>query len=149
MKPFLAGQAVLRKTASGLTLTIYDERGNIPMGDVDFAGHGLLHQVEMRDGVTVPVIELVLRLITSNGERIYRAFIDEMEQGVMATLATAPEITVVLATPKGESIGTSTPVNPFKDTANESLGVIAGLMDKPWNGAHFAIARAYVLAKDN
>ena len=151
MKPIprQIGQAKLRITPHGLTLTVYDEPGNIPMGAADFAGHGLLHQVEMRDGVTVPVVELVLRLITSNGERIYRAFVNELEDGIMASLATVDDITVILATPKGDKFATSPLVNPFKSTADESLGVLTALADKPWNGAHFAIARAYVLARDN
>ncbi|MBC7853859.1 MAG: hypothetical protein IAF94_10515 [Pirellulaceae bacterium] len=146
MKP---GQAKLRRTSGVLSLIVCDERSNVPMGEVDFAGHGLLHQITMSDGLIVPVVELVLRLITGDGERVYRAFVNELEEGIMESLATLPEITVVLKSPKGDTFGTSPLANPFKATANESLGVISGLADKPWNGAHFATARAFVLAKDN
>jgi hypothetical protein len=147
MTPLIAGQAKLQKRGGGLTLTICDERDNIPMGDVNFAGHGILHQVEMHDGITVPIVELVLRLITGDGERTYRAFVNELEDWVTEPLAKAEEITVILATPEGENIGTTPLANPFRDTANESLGVIAELVDTPWNGAQFEIARAYVLSK--
>jgi hypothetical protein len=92
MKP---GQAKLRRSDDWLTLAVCDERGNIPMGAVDFAGHGLLHQITMTGGVIVPVVELALRLITRDTERTYRAFVNELE-----SLATVPEIMVILTSPK-------------------------------------------------
>src|SRR5689334_22590413 len=131
------GQAKLHKANGHLSLIVCDERGNVPMGAVDFGGHGLLHQITLSDGLIVPVVELVLLLKTSNAERTYRAFVNELEEGVLESLATAPQITVILTTPKGESFGTSPLANPFKATANESLGLISALADKPWNGAHF------------
>jgi hypothetical protein len=143
------GQAKLRRTANGLTLTVCDERGNIPMGAVDFAGESILHQVEMTGGVVVPVVELVLRLLADGKERTYRAFVNELEEGIMESLATMPEITVFLTDPHGDSFGMSLMANPFHAIVNESLGLISKLADKPWNGAQFAVAIKYVLAKDN
>jgi|GEM_PF-5946956 hypothetical protein len=144
MKP---GQAKLRRIDGTLTLVVCDEPDNVPMGAVDFGGHGLLHQITLSDGVMVPVVELVLKLRAGIGERTYLAFVNELEDGVMESLATAKRISVVLTSPQGDNFAESTMLNPFKDAANESLGVIAALADKPWNGAHFAVARAYVIGQ--
>jgi hypothetical protein len=143
------GQAILRKIKGTITLAVCDEPGAVPMGHVDFAGHGLLHQIEMHDGVTVAVVELVLRLIAPGVERTYRAYVDELQEGVMESLATAQEIMVVLTSPKGESFASSAMSNSFKQSANETLGVISALAAKPWNGAHFAVAKAFVMGQSH
>jgi len=146
MKP---GEAKLQKRDGGLTLTICDDPGSVPMGAADIAGHGILHQVGMANGVNVAVVELVLRIVSGDSQRTYRAFVNELEQGIMAALAIAIDIKVILVTPKGREFATSPLVNPFTVTANEVLEVIAGDCAVPWNGAQFAIAVKYVVAGQN
>jgi hypothetical protein len=144
----LPGQAKLKKRGGTLSLIVCDKPGNVPLGAVDFAGESILHQVEMAGGVVL-VMELVLRLRLIAGERTYRAFVNELEECVVESLATMQEITVLLDSPKGETFARSTLANPFQAIVNESLGVISELAAKPWNGAQFAVAVKYLLAKDN
>jgi hypothetical protein len=119
------------------------------MGAADFAGHGLLHQVGRANGVNVAVVELVLRIVSVDSQRTYRTFINELEQGIMAALATVTDLHVLLVTPKGKEFAKSPLVNPFAVTPNEVLDAIAGACAKPWNGAQFAIAVKYVVAGQN
>ena len=143
----------------------------VPMDGVVVIGEGekdeapmLYNGERIGDGsppeVDIAVDPLEGTRLTAQGQPAALAVIALSERGTMfdpgpcvymEKIAGGSEIAdcLSLTDPLEENFSTSPLENPFRAAANESLGVISELAAKPWNGAHFAVARAYVLAKDN
>jgi len=135
------GEAVLTYLDGKVTLVACDVGHNLPAGTAAYSIRGGVHQIKIAT-VLVPAVSVVLR-ITAAGKpsRYYWAWVNELEESVIATLANQSELPIRLTDPEGASFGRSLIPNEVRDVAQKYLGIISRLAaNSPWSREHFAAA---------
>jgi hypothetical protein len=144
MKPLLPGQAALARLDGKVALVACDLPENLPLGAADFAIRGGMHQINIAN-VLVPAVSIVLRLTVGDTVRYYWGWVNELEEGVIESLATQADLPIILADPLGGPFGRATVPNGVREMAQRCLGTVSQLADKkPWTPAHFAACRVFV-----
>lgn len=147
MNRLLPGQATIARHEGKVWIVVCDERENLPVGGVAFEIRGGVHHINF-GGSTVGVASVILRVTAGDNQRFYTCFFDELEQSVVESLATQPELLIVFGTPKGESVGSTVLPNGMRGMMQRQLATISMLADKsPWEPRQFAAAKAIVEAQ--
>src|SRR6187401_1509007 len=120
MTPLLPGQAAIARHQGQVWFFVCDERENLPIGGVDFEIRGGVHHINFGDS-TVGVASVMLRLTAGDSLRFYTCLFNELEQGVVESLATQPELLIVFGTPLGECVGSTVLPNGTR-----------GMMQRKW-----------------
>jgi hypothetical protein len=144
MNPLLPGQIVLARYGGLVGIVVCDHRENVPLGGVAFEIRGGIHR-NSSDGFSVPVVSVMLRINAGGDERFYVGWVNELEDGVVESLAIQPQLPIMFATPLYERVGTTVIHNGLRQMMQKQLGTISLLADKsPWTPEQFAEARAVV-----
>jgi hypothetical protein len=145
--PLLPGQAAFTRLDGLVSLVACDHDENLRLGGVSFEVRSGMYTV-LIEGVDVPAVNILLKLSSAAGDSYYVAWIDELTPdgaGVVESLATQPELPVVMATPLGEQVGRAMTKNGLRSLSGKQLSIIAELAERArWNVHHFAAARAYI-----
>lgn len=147
MTPLLPGQAAVARHEGNVWIVVCDERENLPLGSVAFEIRGGLHHITI-DEKTVAVASVMLRLTSGGNQRFFTCLIDELQQGIVESLSTQPELLIVFGTPPGERVGSTMIPNGMRGMMQKQLATISLLADKkPWGPQDFASAKAIVEAQ--
>ncbi len=120
MKPLAAGQAAVARHEGKVWIVICDERENLPIGGVAFEIRGGVHHINFGES-TVGVASVILRLTAGDNQRFYTCLYNEVEEGVVESLATQAELPIMFSTPLGECVGSTVLPNGIR-----------GMMQRQW-----------------
>lgn len=144
MKPLLPGQAALARIDGKVSLVACELKGIIPDGPGRCDLRGGLHQIRIAN-VIVPLVSIVLRYTTGDMVRYYWAWVDELQENVIETLANQPELPIVFADPTGKPFARMGIPNGVIEMAQKALAAISRYAaEAPWRPQHFAAARVFV-----
>ncbi len=147
MTPLIPGQAVIARHEGKVWIVVCDERENLPLRGVAFEIRGGVHHITIGTS-TVGVASVILRLTAGDSQRFYACFFNELEQGVVESLATQPELLILFGTPLGERVGSTVLPNGMRGMMQRQLATISKLAEKsPWEPRQFAAAKAIVEAQ--
>ncbi len=147
MRQLVPGQAAVARHEGKVWIVVCDEKENLPLGTVAFEIRGGIHHITIGD-ITVAVASVMLRLTADGIQRFFTCLIDELQQGVVESLATQPELLIVFGTPLGERVGSTVIPNGMRGMMQKQLATISLLADKePWGPQDFAAAKAVVEAE--
>jgi hypothetical protein len=147
MNPLQPGQAAVARHEGKVWIVVCDERENLPLGGVAFEIRGGVHHICFGDS-TVGVASVMLRLTAGEAQLFYTCFFNELEQGVVESLATQPELPIMFATSLGECVGNIVLPNGMRGMMRKQLVTISLLAEKsPWEPRQFDAAKAIVQAQ--
>jgi hypothetical protein len=147
MNPLLPGQIVLARYGGLVGMVICDQRESITRARVGFEICSGIHR-NASDSFSVPVVSVMLRIIAGGEEGYYAGWVNELEGGVVESLAIQPQLPIMFATPVYERVGTTVIHNGLRPTMQKQLATISMLANKcPWQPEHFAAAKAVVEAE--
>lgn len=128
-------------------MVVCDHRENVPLGGVAFEIRGGIHR-NVGDGFSVPVVSEMLRINAGADKRFYAGWVNELEDGVVESLANQPQLPIMFTTPLRERVGSTVISNGLRTMMQKQLATISLLADKsPWTPEQFAEARAFVEAQ--
>lgn len=146
MKAISPGQAAIGRHEGRICIVICEREENFPLWETSFDIKGKLHQVTIQ-GVTVAALRFTFILKSPVMVQNFGGWINELEEGVLESLAALTELTVVMATPDGMIVATPPAKNTLQRLAHSSLPMFSELASiKPWSPAHFAGAVAFLEA---
>ncbi|MBC7855454.1 MAG: hypothetical protein IAF94_18655 [Pirellulaceae bacterium] len=96
MKPLLPGQAALARLDGKIVLVACDLSELLPLGAADFAIRGGMHQINIAN-VLVPAVSIVLRLTVGDAVRFYWCWVNELEEGLIESLATQADLPILVS----------------------------------------------------
>ena len=144
MNPLPPGRIFLARYGGLVGIVVCDHRENVPLGGVAFEIRGGIHR-NACDGFSVPVVSVMLRINAGGDERFYAGWVNELEDGVVESLAIQPILPIMFATPLRERVGSIVISNGLRTMMQKQLGTISLLADKsPWTPEQFAEAKAVV-----
>ena len=126
---------------------VCDHRETLPLGGVAIFISGEVHHVTI-NGVHVPVVNANLKIVAGGKELYYSAFVNELTDGVLETLANQAKLPIVLVDPLGVRIGKVVIDNGILGMVQKQFGKVSAAAEvKEWTPHHFAAARAYVASQ--
>jgi hypothetical protein len=144
MKQLLPGQAALTRLNGKVSLVACGYPDDLPLVRAEFALRGGMHKINIAN-VLVPAISIVVRVTVGDFVRYYWAWVNELEEGVIETLATQPDLLIEVAIPGTQRSVSSIIPNGVREMAQKYLGIVSRLAsEKPWRPQHFAAARVFV-----